>query len=136
MDSIEKDDEIEDEIHNISKFVEDISEILVRSDEAVEDCENEKNKGEQPGLKIASESGATCAIHHDEKTKLPKLITRKFNRELSNWSEFWDIYKSSVQKNPMLTDIDRFKYLKTLVEGQAYSTISEVTLTSETMEQQ
>ena len=115
--------------------MEDISEILVRLDEAIEDCENVKKKGEQPGLKIASDSGATCAIHHGAKTKLPKLIIRKFNGELSNWSEFWDIHKSSIQKNPMLTDIDRFNYLKTLVEGPAYSTNSEVTLTSETMEQ-
>ena len=131
MDLIEKDDDFEAEIHNSSKFVEDIYEILVRLDEAIEDCENQKKKEEQPELKIASDSGATSAIHHGAKTKLPKLIIRKFNGEPSNWSEFWDIHESSVHKNPTLTDLDRFNYLKTLVEGPAYSTIYGLTLTSE-----
>ena len=115
MDLIEKDDEIEAEIHNSSKFVEDIYETLVRLNEAIEDCENEKKKEEQPELKIASDSGATSAIHHGAKTKLPKLIIRKCNGEPSDWSEFWDIYESSVHKNPTLTDTDRFNYLKMLI---------------------
>ena len=42
LDLIEKEDEIEGEIQNSSKFVEDISETLVRLDETIEDCENEK----------------------------------------------------------------------------------------------
>ena len=120
LDLIEKDDEIEAEIHHSSKFVEDIYETPVRLEEAIEDCENERKKEEQPGLKITSDIGATSVIHHSAKTKLPKLITRNFNGEPSNWSEFWDIYESSIHKNPALTDIDRFNYLKTLFEGPAH----------------
>jgi len=48
---------------------------------------------------------------------------KKFNGDLIKWVTFWDTFESSVHSNPHLTDIDRFNYLKSLLEGPAYEAI-------------
>ena len=48
---------------------------------------------------------------------------------LQAWQEFYDTFDSSVHKNSSLSDVDRFNYLRNLVEGPAYSTIAGLELT-------
>ena len=63
-------------------------------------------------------------------TKLPKLVLKKFNGQPTAWQEFYDAFDSSVHKNPSLSDVDRFNYVRNLVEGPAYSTIAGLQLTN------
>ena len=77
---------------------------------------------------------APCTVdfirEHISKVKLPKLITGKFNGELTKWLTFWDSYKSSVHSNQELLDGDRFNYLYSLLEGPALEAISGLKLTA------
>ena len=67
---------------------------------------------------------------HAPKVKLPKLILRKFNRELTTWTTFWDSFESAVHYNLNLTSIDKFNYLHSLLEWTAAEAISGLTLTA------
>ena len=62
--------------------------------------------------------------------KLPKLSIPHFNGELTAWDPFWDSYKAVIHDNPDLTDIDKFNYLRSLLEGLALEAVSGLTLTS------
>lgn len=62
--------------------------------------------------------------------RLPKLTIRPFNGDLTAWTTFWDSYESSIHKNPSLSDIDRFNYLRSLLEHSALDAISGLSLTS------
>ena len=62
--------------------------------------------------------------------RLPKLTTRPFNGDLTAWTTFWDSYESSIHKNSSLSDIDKFNYLRSLLEHTALESISGLTLTS------
>ena len=64
------------------------------------------------------------------KVKLPKVELKKFNGDLTNWVMFWDVFESSVHSNPELSDIDRFNYLHSLLEGTAADAISGISLSS------
>ena len=60
--------------------------------------------------------------------KLPKLTLPRFKGELTTWTTFWDSFKSTVHENPGMSKIDKFSYLKSLVEGPASGCIQGLTL--------
>ena len=50
------------------------------------------------------------------RVKLPKLVLKKFNRDLMKWAAFWDTFESSVHNNTSLSDVDKFNYLNAVRE--------------------
>lgn len=62
--------------------------------------------------------------------KLPKLAMRKFGGDPIAWQPFWDQFESSIHSNSQLTDVDKFNYLKGLLEGDASRAIDGIALTS------
>ena len=50
--------------------------------------------------------------------KLPKLALPSFDGNYTRWLTFWDSYESAVHKNPELSDIDKFTYLKSLLQPE------------------
>ncbi|XP_011408081.1 PREDICTED: uncharacterized protein LOC105315219 [Amphimedon queenslandica] len=62
--------------------------------------------------------------------KLPKLTLRPFNGDVTQWLTFWDSFKSAVHENDAISDIDKFNYLRSLVERSAKEAISGLTLSS------
>ena len=70
------------------------------------------------------------AAPRGNRIKLPKLTLRPFNGDVTTWTTFWDSYESAIHNNDNLSDIDKFNYLKSLLERTAYDAISGLTLTS------
>ena len=64
------------------------------------------------------------------RVKLPKLTLRPFNGDITAWTTFWDSYESAVHNNRELTDIDKFNYLRSLLEKSAYDCIAGLSLTA------
>ena len=46
------------------------------------------------------------------------------------WSTFWDSYESAIHKNDELTDVDKFNYLRSFLEGTALEAIAGLTLSA------
>ncbi len=67
---------------------------------------------------------------HTQRIKLPKLTLRAFNGDITTWTTFWDCFESAVHLNSELSEIDKFNYLKSLLERTAREAISGLTLTS------
>ena len=68
------------------------------------------------------------------KVKLPKLTLRKFGGGLTSWATFWDSFESSIHQNPDLSQVDKFNYLHSLVDGTAAEAIAGLALTSSNYE--
>ena len=64
------------------------------------------------------------------KVKLPKITLPRFNGDPVRWMSFWDSYKSAVHLNSELTDVDKFNYLRSLLDHSAYDAIAGLTLSS------
>ena len=62
--------------------------------------------------------------------KLPKLILSKFKGGVTEWTSFWDSFKVAIHENPQLSEVDKFNYLHSLLEGSAARAIQGLTLTS------
>ena len=41
---------------------------------------------------------------------------------MTNWNKFWDMYNSTIHSNEAIPNINKFNYLKSLVEGPAAAT--------------
>ena len=52
-------------------------------------------------------STASNQSHH-----LPKLALPTFSGNILEWQTFWDSYESAVHENPVLTNVQKFNYLK------------------------
>ena len=77
----------------------------------------------------------TPVTHHavtapsTSKVKLPKLEPKKFNGDLTKWETFWSSFESSIHNNPVLTAVDKFQYLISLLEGSALAAVAGLKLT-------
>ncbi|XP_063427239.1 uncharacterized protein LOC134710772 [Mytilus trossulus] len=56
--------------------------------------------------------------------KLPKLNLPTFKGNILDWQSFWDSYETSIHTNPTLSDAQKFNYFKSLLQGEAFQTIS------------
>ena len=71
----------------------------------------------------------TPARAPEPSVRLPKLSVKPFNGDITQWTTFWDS-KSAIHENPTLSDIDKFNYLRSLLERSARESIAGLTLTA------
>ena len=128
LDLVEEDD-VADEIEQADAFKEKIYAATVDIDRYCVPS----SKGSPPPVDDggASGSGRTRGAPHGARVKLPKLAIRPFNGDITNWTTFWDSFESAIDSSPGLTDIDKFNYLKSLLEKSAAEAISGLTLTAD-----
>ena len=62
--------------------------------------------------------------------RLPKLTLPTFSGELLKWQHFWDSFESTVHNNITLTDVQKFSYLQSQLDGDAARTIEGFPLTN------
>ena len=65
-----------------------------------------------------------------DRVKLPKISLPHFRGNLMKWTPFWDSFNSAVHLNDRLSEIDKFNYLRSLLEGAAYDAIAGLALTA------
>ena len=65
------------------------------------------------------------------KAKLPKIVLKKFQGDPIQYNPFWDAFSSAVDENQQLSDVDKFNYLKNLLEGPAAAAIKGLPLTAD-----
>ena len=56
--------------------------------------------------------------------KLPHLTLIKFNGDPLTWTQFWDLFRTSVHERRDISPAVKFQYLISLLEGKAASLIS------------
>lgn len=64
------------------------------------------------------------------KVKVPKISLPRFNGNPIKWTTCWDSYRSAVHANSDLSDVDKFNYLRSLLDGTALDAIAGLTLSS------
>ncbi|XP_046864814.1 uncharacterized protein LOC124459413 [Xenia sp. Carnegie-2017] len=122
---LEKDDDIAADIDSSSEYGCEVLGALAEINEALSTIETNKRNEELANTSASTvSSGARCRV------KLPKLEVKKFTGKIQDWREFWDSFESSIHNNDGLSEVDKFTYLRGLVEEPAKSAISGFALTS------
>ena len=63
------------------------------------------------------------------RARLPKLELKKFSGKPYDWQEFWDAFRSSIDENEELAEVDKFTYLRHLLEDPAKGVVAGFSLT-------
>lgn len=63
--------------------------------------------------------------------RLPILEIPTFNGDKLKWSEFWDTFEASVDKNTNISDIEKLNYLLSKLSGEAKHSVSGILLSNE-----
>ena len=78
--------------------------------------------------------GATPLVR-GAKVKLPKITLPRFSGDPVKWVSFWDSYKSAIHTNSELSEVDKFNYLRSLLDHTAFDAIAGLTLSSANYQQ-
>ena len=62
--------------------------------------------------------------------RLPRLDLPKFDGNVCEWASFWESFEASIHKNCRLQDIEKFRYLKPLLNGPARDSIKGLSLSA------
>lgn len=62
--------------------------------------------------------------------KLPKLTLKKFCGDPLCWQQFYDSFEAAVNMNDSISDVEKFTYLRSYVEGEAEKCIEGISLTN------
>ncbi len=132
INEIEDEDKITEDIFQAGEVGESINRMIVRIDNVLKAVAVSNVPSQGLGTSVFSE---TQHIHPlPTKAKLPKLSLKKFTGNPIDWQSFYDSYTAAVHSNDTLSKVDKFNYLKTLLEGPAASAIAGFSLTEENYE--
>ena len=128
-----KDEDINNEIIEASDIGESINRVCVKINNALNPVNNAASlsSSNTESAKISSSANTSTPTI---KAKLPKLTLRKLSGDPKSWQSFWDSFEAAVRNNSGVSKIDKFNYLKSLVEGNAASAIDGFALTADNYE--
>ena len=72
----------------------------------------------------------TATTPNADRVELPKINLPHFRGNLMRWTAFWDSFDSAIHSNDQLSEIEKFNYLRLLLEGAAYDAIAGLALSA------
>ena len=122
-----EEDALTTEIEQADDYKSEIYAALVRIDKTLKLATHPTPPTPAPA---AATREATHARVPEPSVRLPKLSIKPFNGDITQWTTFWDSFKSAIHENPSLSDIDKFNYLRSWLERSARESIAGLTLTA------
>ena len=118
---LSEDKDINTEIQQSEDYESRIYEALVAiMDKLKKEVEVSRKPTEEPSV-------VAPVVIPEEKSltvRLPKLQMKKFTGNAVEWQAFWDSFDSSVNKQKGSAKVEKFCYLRNLLEGVPYATIA------------
>lgn len=117
-------EEIADEIERTDTYMEDVYDVMAKLEQLFHDKSSPTITAAATSVSCDEESAC------ETKVRLPKLTIQPFKGELTAWTTFWDSYEVAIHSNRSLSDIEKFNYLRSLLQGPALDAIAGLTLTA------
>ncbi len=130
---LDEEEEINKEIDESTDIRGSIFEGLEKIEIKFKDFDEERSEqsSEEGGDERSSVSPAASVNQQKQvTTKLPKLYMKKFNGDPKQWQQWWDSFSAAVHDNTVISNIDKFTYLRSLVESTAAYAIAGLQITS------
>lgn len=123
---------VEEEVEQADPFKEKIYAATVNIDKhcAPGGSPDRSRTSPEPAWDPASRSPPVTRV------KLPKLAIHPFNSDNTTRTTFWDSFEFAIDSSTGLSEIDKFNYLRSLVEKSAAEAISGLTLTADNKRKQ
>jgi len=111
---------IDKEVEDIGEYKEKISSIIYSIENALRELtidaplRQEQSSEANDSLVSISPSQAEKRVN----VRLPKLELKKFSGKIHEFQEFWDSFESAIHVNESLSEVDKFKYLRSFWKNQ------------------
>ena len=126
LDALEKEEQIEEEIAEAGVLSEKTLGLIVEIENVLSLHESKSQSGNRSTTQNSTTASAGSVSKH---AKLPRISLKTFSGEPGQWLTFWDSFRSAVHENTDVHNIDKFNYLKGLLNGSAAATIAGLPLT-------
>ena len=119
--------DVEEEVLTCEDLRSEVQEIVIELESKRDELKLKSNKhevssnSEGPSSRVGTSSSENAA-------KLPKLQLPKYQGDPRKWQEFWDAFEV-VHKSSSLAPVDKFRHLKSLLDGPAALAIAGIQLT-------
>ena len=101
-----------------TQYIEDQENVFLPGENVNQSSLPEVRAFQQP-RQVATQVSVTQPPHHSIYFhQLPKLSLPTFCGDLLTWQAFWDNFESAIHLNGSLTNVQKFNYLKTMVDGE------------------
>ena len=125
------DDEMEDELDAAATFRSDIRAPLVLALQKIHEIEQERQS--QVG-QTQAQAPSSASVHESESSrrlavKLPKLELPHFDGKYTEWTTFWEHFRTHVDENADVPTISKFTYLCSLLDGEPKEVIRGYAIT-------
>ena len=128
-DEASTEEDITKEVNDAGKVRADARKVLKRLEKKLHKV-NDTNSIAESVVSGGSLSNKSVPTASKVRAKLPKLEVKKFKGNVCKCQEFWDSFENSIHSNNCLSDVDKFNYLRGLLEESAKSYISRFSLTA------
>ena len=129
------DDEVEAEVINCEELRSEIQSLIVKLDSKTEALKSKARNQANSNLSQPSPSSSGLGVASNQNTtKLPKQQLPKYEGDPRNWQEWWDAFEI-IHNSTTLASVDKFRHLKTLLEGPAAKAISGIQMTNSNYEE-
>ena len=134
------DDDVEVEVINCEELRSEIQSIIVKLDaktEALKRKARYQSSSDLSNIYVSQPSPSSSGLgitSNQNTTKLTKLQLPKYEGDPRNWQEWWDAFEI-IHNTSTLTSVDKFRHLKTLLEGPAAKAIAGIQMTNSNYEE-
>ena len=118
---------LSDDITMTEKNYEALNDLIARSETALEFSKPDAEAMTPPAHNTSRRSNFS---EHSHSVRLPKLEITPFNGDPMKWDEFWDSYESTIHNEDEMPSVEKFKYLKSFLTGDALRLAGGYRLTS------
>ena len=117
-------EEVAGEIEQSDEFKDGIYDVLVKLDRLLVPATTTAVTT-SPAPAVASHSSSASS-----QVKLPKLMIQPFSGELTEWTPFWESFRTAIHDNPALTAVEKFNYLRSLLKRTALDAVAGLSLSA------
>ncbi|XP_047504423.1 uncharacterized protein LOC125049318 [Pieris napi] len=100
--------------------------LISLAQELIESCSKSDSK-QRPSSALSHRSGGSCDHYA---IKLPTIKLPTFDGNYLKWLEFRDTFESMINQNDSISEINKFHYLRSSLEGGATVVIKSIEFTS------
>ena len=118
---------IENEIEESQEILEKVMECKRKIDLKLKQRSSESNGNQTESSENTGQGESSTS---QAKMKLPKLTLLKFRGDVTKWKSFWDSFRSAIHDNQDISEVDKFNYLNSVLEGSVVRAIAGLSLTN------
>ena len=116
-------DEVEEEVIECENLNSEIQSLIVELESGKVALQNASTNVPTPVIPPTSSSVGVS--QNSDGAKLPKLQLPRYFGDPKKWQEWWDSFQV-IHENTTLSDVNKFRHLKSLLEGPAAAVISGI----------